>query len=211
MIIALESASSDQSVAVADATGILIGSAAWSADRGQGSDLLPRLVELLDRSGAALADVSGVAVGIGPGSYTGLRVGLALAKGLAAGIGCPIVGVRSLDAWLLAVPRARAAVVRAGASEVYLQARDDGQPRVVAFADVAAEIGTGPVVAPRDLGATLGLGDAEPPDGAAAAVATVGAQRFTAGLVDDLARLEPIYLRPPRGLSDALPGPVTWL
>lgn len=211
MIIALDSSSSDQSVAVADPDGRLLGSAAWSAEHGQGGELLPRLLGLLEGQGATLRGVTGVAVGIGPGSFTGLRVGLALAKGLAAGLGCPIVGVRSLDAWLVAVPDADAALTRAGASELYAQARDDAGPQIVAFAALLPASRARPVVAPRDLATTLELTRSQPPDGAAAAVAQLAADRFQVGSVDDLAQLEPAYLRPPRGLGDAVPAPVTWL
>ena len=211
MIVALDSSSADQSVALADPAGLLLGSAAWSAERGQGNGLLPGLLGLLDRQGATLRDVTGVAVGIGPGSFTGLRVGLALAKGLAVGLGCPIVGIPSLDAWLAAVPEADAALTRAGASDVYARARDQAEPQIVACAAISAAARARPVVAPRDLTTILGLTRAEPPDGAAAAVARLAADHFRAGSVDDLAQLEPVYLRPPRGLGDAAPAPITWL
>jgi len=211
MIGALDSSSSDQSVALADPAGRLLGSAAWSATRGPGGELLPRLLQLLDQQGATLRDLTGIAVGLGPGSFTGLRVGLALAKGLVAGLGCPIVGIPSLDAWLVAVPEADAALTRAGASEVYARARDQTEPQIVAFAALSAAARARSLVAPRDLATTLGLTHAQPPDAAAAAVARLAADRFRDGSVDDVARLEPVYLRPPRGLGDAAPAPITWL
>ncbi len=124
MIVALEAASADQSVAVADDTGGLLAQSSWTAPRGQGGELLPRLLALLNDRHASLADISAVAVGIGPGSFTGLRVALSLAKGLAMGLDRPIVGVPSLEAWLVAVPDATAALARAGAAEVYALARD---------------------------------------------------------------------------------------
>ncbi|MGH2463627.1 MAG: tRNA (adenosine(37)-N6)-threonylcarbamoyltransferase complex dimerization subunit type 1 TsaB [Candidatus Limnocylindria bacterium] len=211
MILALESSATDQSVALADREGALLGRAAWTAAGGQGGELLPRLLELLDRQRATLRDVSAVAVGIGPGSFTGLRVGLALAKGLASGLGCPIIGIPSLDAWLAAVPDAHAALTRAGAAEVYAQARDAADPQIVPFSALSAALRERPVVAPRDLAVTLDLTRAQPPDEAADAVARLAAKRMASGSTDDLARLEPAYLRPPRGLGDSAPAPITWL
>ncbi len=211
MIIAFDSASVDQSVALADPDGTILGQDAWTAPRGQGSDLLPRLLDLLDRQRMALQAATGVAVGIGPGSFTGLRVGVALAKGLAAGLAIPIVGVPSLEAWLAAEPGAAAALVRAGASEAWVVTRGDPEPRLHPFDTLAPEARDAAVVAPRDLAGELNLTHATPPDRAAAAIATRAAERLRAHAADDLPLLEPIYLRPPRGLSDARPAPVTWL
>ena len=211
MIVALDSASADQSVAVADPSGSVLGQDAWSAPRGQGSELLPRLLGLLDRQGISLQTVTAVAVGIGPGSFTGLRVGVSLAKGLAAGLAIPIVGVPSLEAWLAGEPTAAAALVRAGAAEVWAVTSRDPEPRLHPFAALAPEARDATVVAPRDLASELNLAQAVPPDRAAAAIASRAAERLRAHEVDDLARLEPVYLRPPRGLGDAQPASVTWL
>lgn len=211
MIIGLDSASSDQSVALADRSGTVLADAAWSTPRGQGSELLPRILGLLDVRGATLDDVQGVAVGLGPGSFTGLRVGLALAKGLAVGLGIPIVGVRSLDAWLDAVPEAAAALVRAGAEEAWARSRDEVEPRLIPFDAITAEARAVRLVAPRELADALGLSHATPPDRAAATIARLAARRFAADATDDLAALEPVYLRPPRGVADTTTVPVTWL
>jgi tRNA threonylcarbamoyladenosine biosynthesis protein TsaB len=210
MIAAIDSSSTDQSVALADTAGQSLGATAWTAERGQGSELLPRLLELLDRRRASLHDVTGVAVAIGPGSFTGLRVGLALAKGLAVGLSVPIVGIRSMDAWLAAVPDAEAALSRAGAAEAYIQGRGESEPRIVPFTALAPEALNRRLVAPRDLALALGLTRSEPPGSAAGAVARLAAERIAAGTEDDLARLEPVYVRPPRGLSETAPAPITW-
>jgi tRNA threonylcarbamoyladenosine biosynthesis protein TsaB len=60
--------------------------------------LLPLIDGLLDRAGIRLADVSAFAVAIGPGSFTGLRIGLSTVKGLAYGSEAPVVGVPTLEA-----------------------------------------------------------------------------------------------------------------
>lgn len=211
MIVALDSASPDQSVALADPDGSVVASSSWTAPRGQGSELLPRILALLHEQGVGLDAVGAVAAGLGPGSFTGLRVGLALAKGLAAGLSVPIVGIGSLEAWLAAEPEAAAAVVRSGAAEAWALTRGASEPRLVAFDAVSPEGRDRPLVAPRELASVLGLSRALPPDGAAAAIARLAAERVAVGDGDDLARLEPVYLRPPRGLGDANPAAVTWL
>lgn len=210
MIAAIDSSSPDQSVALADPAGQSLGATAWTAERGQGGELLPRLLELLDRRHASLHAITGVAVAIGPGSFTGLRVGLALAKGLAVGLGCPIVGIGSLDAWLATVPDAEAALARAGAAEAYILGRGEPEPQIVAFTALPLEALSRRLVAPRDLALALGLTRSESPDAAAVAVARLAAERIAAGMEDDLARLEPVYLRPPRGLGETAPAPITW-
>ena len=124
---------------------------------------------------------------------------MALAKGLAAGLGRPLVGVPSLVAWLDAEPDALAAVARAGAREAYLLVRDADQIRIADRDELSSR--AGPLVAAAELVASFELVDARPPR-AAAAIAIRAARRLAAEPGgDDLRTLEPIYLRPPRGLS----------
>jgi len=82
----------------------------------------PLLQELLHRSDLTLSQIGGVAVGIGPGLFTGLRVGVATAKTLAQVVNVPVVGITSLDALAYAVrysPRRIAAVIDARRNEVF--------------------------------------------------------------------------------------------
>ena len=60
--------------------------------------LMPAIDELCGRAGWSVADLTGVAVDVGPGLFTGLRVGLATARAMADGARIPAVGVTSLDA-----------------------------------------------------------------------------------------------------------------
>jgi tRNA threonylcarbamoyladenosine biosynthesis protein TsaB len=70
--------------------------------------ILPLIEACLRRTGWERSAIERIAVGVGPGSFVGLRVGIALAHGLGLGLGVPVVGVGSLRALALAVPEARA-------------------------------------------------------------------------------------------------------
>ena len=206
MIVALDGAATDLSVALADRDGRPLAADAWTGPGRQSAELLPRLLGLLERAGAGVHDISALAVGLGPGSFTGLRVALALAKGLAVGLDRPIIGTPSLEAWLDGEPKAVAAIARAGAREAYLLRRGE----TVAVVDREAIDVAGPVVAPSELASAFGLADARPPRGATA-IARRCAERLSAGRGGDrLDSLEPIYLRPPRGVPAVPAEAPTW-
>jgi len=207
MIIALESASSDPSIALAAPDGTAIASDGWSAAGRQGSELLPRLLLLLAGEGRELHGATAIAVGIGPGSFTGLRVAMSLAKGLAMALAIPVSGVPSLEAWLVGEPGTDAAVARAGARDAFVLVRGDADPRVVSTVELSAVVAGRRVVAPTEVAEAFQLVDAVPPHRAAAAVAATAAARLAiAPAGDDLERLEPAYLRAARGIGP--PGEV---
>lgn len=66
--------------------------------KGQAERLVPMMTELLASEGFRMADVGLVAVGVGPGNFTGIRIAVALARGLALGLGVPAIGVTGFDA-----------------------------------------------------------------------------------------------------------------
>ena len=212
MIVAIESASTDLSVAVSTQNGEPLALDGWrSAGRG-GHELLPHLLALIARGGYRLDQATALGVGIGPGSFTGLRVGMSLAKGIALALERPIIGVPSLEAWLAADPEAPAAIARAGARVAYVLLRGETQPRIVDRDEHPSQSGTAAVVAPGELAEAFGLTGARPPTTAAAAVAALAAARLATNPGgDDLARLEPAYLRQPRGLGQlAQAGALPW-
>ena len=212
MILAIESASTDPSVAIAAPDGEPLAVDGWSGGPGQGRELMPRLLAAVERSGRDLRETTAVAVGIGPGSFTGLRVGMSLAKGLAFGLRVPILGIPSLVAWLAAEPDARAALARAGAHEAFVLVRGAPDPVVAHEDDLPEAIRSEPVAAPEELAAALALAEGRPPLRAAASVAALAAERLAADDAgDDLRTLEPAYLRMPRGIRELPPETVKWL
>lgn len=209
MIIAIDGASTDLSVALAAPDGTPIDEEAWITPFRQTGDLLPRLLRLLERNDRDLRGTSALAVGTGPGSFTGLRVAMAVVKGLSFALDRPIVGIPSLVAWLEAEPDAVAAMTRAGARDAYLLARGETDVRVVDRDDIAARQTV--VAAPSELAAAFELARARSPRAASTIARMAAARLETQPAGDDLARLEPIYLRAPRGVTTTQQGAVKWL
>lgn len=142
---AFETSSRRPSVAVHDGT--RLATRALDGDRPHASDLLPALEAALAELGLGAGDLEAIAVGTGPGSYTGLRVGIATALGLARGCGAHLIGVPSLEAlaWGQLEPGAEAGVLLdARAKELYFAHYRRG------VADAPLEVLTPPCVIPRD-------------------------------------------------------------
>ena len=95
IVLGIDTSTEQTSVALGTEQEIL-GTARFAGVR-RHDDLLPAVERLLEWTGVELEHVGGVAVGIGPGLYTGLRVGVEAAKALAQVLGVPIVGIGSLD------------------------------------------------------------------------------------------------------------------
>ena len=117
------------SIALAEETSIL---AEWSLNvpRTHAGRLLPGIQRLLRETGVQLEQLGGVAVTIGPGSFTGLRIGLATAKTMAMVTGKPLVGITTLDVLAESVPGATGMIcpaldARRGELYTALYRRDD--------------------------------------------------------------------------------------
>lgn len=94
--LAIDSATEMAGLALSDGAR-LVAESHWRSHRRHTVELGPRLAAMLEDAALCPADLAGIAVAIGPGSYTGLRIGLSLAKGLALGADLPIVGLPTLD------------------------------------------------------------------------------------------------------------------
>lgn len=103
MLLALDTSTDWASVAVYDGRQVLA-EETWRAQRRHADELFPTIERLLGLARSGVADVSAVAVATGPGSFTGLRVAIAAAQGIARGAGAALVGISTLDA--LAYPHA---------------------------------------------------------------------------------------------------------
>ncbi len=204
----MDGASTDLSIALSESDGTLLADDGWSSAQRQSAELLPRVVALLARIDRPMRDVSAIAVGTGPGSFTGLRVAMALGKGLAVGLRVPMIGVPSLRSWLEADPDASCALARAGAREAYLLERDEAEPRIVDRDQVPRAAA---VVVAAELADAFNLTAARRPRGAIA-IARRAAERLDQDATgDDPRTLEPLYLRAPRGVAAESVERVRWL
>jgi tRNA threonylcarbamoyladenosine biosynthesis protein TsaB len=157
--------------------------------------LLEDLDALLRQGSARTVDVDALAIGIGPGSFTGIRVGLATARGLALALGVPAAGVSTLAALAAGAPGA-VPVVDARRGEVFVL---QGEPKVIVPAELELDPGTllvgSGAVRYRALFESAGAG--VPPDRDERHLPRA---RFHAQLARGFGpaeRIEPLYLRVP--------------
>jgi tRNA threonylcarbamoyladenosine biosynthesis protein TsaB len=215
MLLAIETASPDVSVALHDGTQV-IASQSLSIGSRHAEALLPAINHLLDQCGRSLTELTHLAVDRGPGLFTGLRVGLATARALAFALDVPLVGVSSLEA--IAFDGARngetvIAVLDARRKEVYAAAYSvtDGVPSQLLAPFVASPVDAAAQLAAAHLDAAVLLGDgANAGDGVLHSLGRTGSQlrpgasavaSLAAGAVGrDVATLDPFelfYLRAP--------------
>jgi tRNA threonylcarbamoyl adenosine modification protein YeaZ len=184
-------------------------------DKGHAERLLPMIDEVMQEAGLAFSDIGRIAVTVGPGSFTGVRVGVAAARGLALASGIATVGATSLAVMAhqahellgqVRCGRLLAVAVDARRGSVYLQLLGEAHdaaapPRLLAVDDVAGQIGTRPTIVVGS-GAAI-VADAVRVAGGQAEATLVDLQpdaRSLALLAADLApahSLRPLYLRPP--------------
>jgi tRNA threonylcarbamoyladenosine biosynthesis protein TsaB len=217
----------DTSTSIASIALIARGKVAASLERpvtSHGAALPGAIDELLASAGLAIGDVGAIAVGTGPGSFTGLRIGLSYAKGIAMAAGCALVGMPGFDAMALAalernnIEKGRLVWVVADArkGEVYAalyRVVADGLEKLSEELVIALEH-----LASRITEDVVFVGDNRAKDAAAlvksrghwvavfetgmldlrgVCVAALGGAQFARGETDRAASLEPLYIRTP--------------
>ncbi len=183
-------------------------------EQGQAEALMPLVEEIMARGGATYAALDRIAVTVGPGSFTGVRVGLSAARGLGLAARKPIIGIMTTEVLAASVPESERVD---GSGRVHILAAIDtkrGDLYVQQFDRNLHGVGPVKALAPGDLAAWIAPGPVRVVgDGAAAAIAAIGsravmasADAFPAAAV--LAELAanrqpvpggplPVYVRPP--------------
>lgn len=192
----------------------------WRSQRNHSVELMPTMVRMLERHGLGPQDLSAVAVSIGPGSFTGLRIGLSAAKGLALAQELPIFGISTLDALAFQHQDQRRpvwAVIQAGRGrlcvakyerrrgqwrrrgEFDLTTLDGLAKRLTARALVCGELTRREIIHISErIEADVLFAKPSQSMRRPSSLAELGWQRFGRGQRDDLATLSPIYLHTPQ-------------
>ncbi len=120
MLLAVDTSTSLIGIALYDSERVLA-EQSWVSQQNHTIELAPALAELFRRCGRLIEDVEALGIAIGPGSFTSLRVGLALVKGIALARHLPVVGIPTLDIIAAAQPASKfqlSVVIQAGRSRL---------------------------------------------------------------------------------------------
>lgn len=227
LLLALDTSSQTIGYALSDGAQTLA-EASWQGQRQGTATLLAQAMRALDALDRTQDDLTAVAVATGPGSFSGLRVGMGIAKGLALGLDLPIIGVPTLTFTAEAFRDyggAVCALVPAGrgryAYGLFAHAGGEFAPLTEVAHGTAPEIAAILAAYPAsiacgeyDEAAAAVLrgvaGVAVPSPGVRmrrpGALADVTWRRILAGMVDDLVALEPLYLHTPAAPAGAARG-----
>ncbi|MEX0280403.1 MAG: tRNA (adenosine(37)-N6)-threonylcarbamoyltransferase complex dimerization subunit type 1 TsaB [Arenibacterium sp.] len=196
-------------------TGPYCGAALFSGDsvivdtheemaRGQGERLMVLIEETLAQAGVTYTDLQAIGVGIGPGNFTGIRLSVSAARGLALGLDIPAVGVSSLEALTFGHKGPVLASIPAGRDRLYLQRFAKGAdrgPELVSLGELQGWshpelicVGNRDAEIAAELGAKTGSSSVHP----ASAVAQIAALRWQ----DNPSPPVPLYIRS----ADAAPS-----
>jgi tRNA threonylcarbamoyladenosine biosynthesis protein TsaB len=219
MLLAIDTATRWLGLALHDGRKV-IAEVGWQSVNTQTVELAPTVAGMLKRADIEAADLAGIAVAIGPGSYTGLRVGVGFAKGLALANNRRLIGVPTLDILAASLPRSdRQLVVVAEAGRTRVCAgfykwkgkswQATQEPDILEWeplleqvepaAIMAGEITADAAKMIRISGKKLLLTPPADSTRRSGFLAEIGWFRLRRGRTDDPAELSPIYLRDPAG------------
>lgn len=218
MILAIDTATQYASLALYRADGIFA-EETWFSGRNHTVELAPRIQRLLKLANLPVGSLTALAVSLGPGSFTGLRIGLAMAKGLALPHKLPVVGVPTLDitaypfregdlpVWAIA-GAGRGRILAACYGRVEDQWQTRSEPHITTFEKLAEEIETpalcvgeideqGSQILQRGSGHKVQVAAVADRLRRAGYLAEIAAARLEAGDQDDPDALVPIYASSP--------------
>ncbi len=185
--------------------------------RGQAEILMPMVGEVISAAGLAYTDLDLIATTVGPGSFTGMRIGIAAARAMSLAAGIPVLGLTTLEVVAAGIdgtetgPHPVLACVESKREDIYAQLFGaDGEPKTEPMAATPTTLAAGSSIdgglilagsasAPMaaaldDAGRDFRMADG-PAEPQAAVAARMAEERWTPGV--SLAPLAPLYLRPP--------------
>ncbi|MBI4310618.1 MAG: tRNA (adenosine(37)-N6)-threonylcarbamoyltransferase complex dimerization subunit type 1 TsaB [Chloroflexi bacterium] len=228
MLLAIDTSTRYAGIALMDKEGMLRQLLHWRSQQNHTVELIPSIQQVFARQGVTLADLDGIAIAIGPGSFSALRVGLSVAKGLAWTSNVPLAAVTTLEAEAFpfrGVAETVCAILDAGRGELALgiyTSTADGvtlvQPEAIVALHRIKE-----AIPPATLLCGEGLERLTPEVAASlaghcrlalpyhssqrvVALAHVGRKRLQAGQAQDPVTLQPFYLRKPSITEPAQPS-----
>jgi tRNA threonylcarbamoyladenosine biosynthesis protein TsaB len=213
MLLAVDTSNEWMGLAIYDGKQVL-GERAWQSSQHHTIELAPAIQDLLASNNLKMENISAVGVAIGPGSFTSLRVGLALAKGIVFARGIPLIGIPTLDILARALPVNElplAVAIQAGRGRYALEWyksigklwQAEGAARVVSVEALKDEVAspslvcgefTGEVRQEIESNKNVQLISPEDSQRKPAVLSKLAWARFQNGDVDDAASLAPIYL-----------------
>ena len=215
MLLAIDTSTRLVGVALYDGVQI-VSEIVWMSQQYHTVELAPTVSSILERSGISMSDLEVLAVALGPGSFTGLRIGLSLVKGMALAGHLAVVGVPSLDILAASQPPNNiplVAILRAGRGRLAVSRykyharrwQSDRQVKILTAEELSAKITTPTIVCgeltdqerrifrrkrKNVLLATPAQSLRRP-----SFLAEIGWQRWQKGMTDDPATLTPYYLQ----------------
>ena len=222
MLLAVDTSTTQIGLALYDGTQV-IGETLWHGRLRHTTTLAPTVADLLERTNTKMSDVEAIAIALGPGSFTSLRVGLAFVKGLAMARHVPLIGIRTLDMLTAAQPARDldlVAVLQAGRGRLAVSRyhapdgqtwQPNGEPTVMRIDELMESIHS-PTMVCGELTADerkqladddrIHLGTPTQCTRRPAFLAELAWKRYQADDTDDAASLAPIYVH----VGEPIPG-----